>query len=52
MKRYIKPEIRVEHVHIETLLGGLSGGNVTTPGVGSRYRNSLWDDDEDEWEDE
>ena len=53
MKKYSKPEIKIECVHVETLLGGLSGGGPVTPGVKpSRRRDSLWEDDEDDWLDE
>lgn len=55
MKKYIKPEISVTVVMGSTLLAGSGGpfsGNNQPPGVGnssSRYRNSLWEDDEDDW---
>ena len=51
MKKYIKPEITVTVIMGSTLLAGSLPNNPTTPGLnkGSRYRNSLWEDDEDDW---
>ena len=49
MKKYIKPEITVTVIMGSTLLAGSGlGGSPKTPGT-SRYRNSLWEDDEDDW---
>lgn len=52
MKKYIKPEITVTVIMGSTLLAGsgMDGGSPNTPGTsGSRYRNPLWEDDEDDW---
>lgn len=51
MKKYIKPEITVTVIMGSTPLAvsGMGGGSSKPPGVGSRYRNSLWEDDEDDW---
>ena len=52
MKKYIKPEITCIVITGNTPLAG-SGDPPSTPTPpvvgGSRYRNSLWEDDEDDW---
>ena len=56
MKKYIIPQTTVVEIGMQQPVA-LSAGDISgyTPGVGgksSRSNNSLWDDDEDEWEDE
>ena len=56
MKKYCKPTIETVKLHQETHLmdGSLDpSSGVITPGVKpSRRRDSLWEDDEDDWLDE
>ncbi len=46
-KKYKKPVTEIVFVNTSSLLAGSGlGGNPKTPGM-TRYRNSLWDDEED-----
>lgn len=50
MKQYVKPTTELVDISTSTLMAGSGlGGTPKTPGMGSRYRNSLWDEDDDDW---
>lgn len=61
-KNYISPQVAVATVQLQSLLTdsksiwsegtGIGFGGIDTGGShepGSRYRNSVWDDEEEDW---